>query len=98
VKREEDANMLCQSQPVEDMSRLRWQSQRFREAFEQIASFPHTPDVWIVARAALNKIDGTNRHAFDLDVIKSQLVMLRKGVGLAFDAIVMPRAIAAWNS
>ncbi|OFV96490.1 MAG: hypothetical protein A3F68_09820 [Acidobacteria bacterium RIFCSPLOWO2_12_FULL_54_10] len=38
------------------------------------------------------------RHAFDLDVIKSQLVMLRKGVGVAFDAIVTPLAVAAWNS
>lgn len=38
------------------------------------------------------------RHAFDLDVIKSQLIILRKGAGLAFDAIVMPLAVAAWNS
>lgn len=38
------------------------------------------------------------RHVFDLDAIKSQLVTLRKGIGLAFDAIVMPPALAAWNS
>lgn len=37
------------------------------------------------------------RHVFDLDVIKSQLIMLRKGVGLAFEALVMPPAMAAWN-
>lgn len=38
------------------------------------------------------------RHAFDLDAIKSQLIMLREGVGLAFDAIVTPLAVTAWNS
>ena len=38
------------------------------------------------------------RHVFDMDLIRSQLKMLRKGVGVAFDAIVTPTAIAAWNS
>ena len=38
------------------------------------------------------------RHAFDLDAIKSQLKMLRSGIGLAFDAIVTPAAIAAWKT
>lgn len=38
------------------------------------------------------------RHVFDLDAIKSQLKMLRSGIGLAFDAIVTPAAIAAWKT
>lgn len=38
------------------------------------------------------------RHVFDLDAIKSQLKMLRSGIGLAFDAIVSPAAIAAWKT
>ena len=38
------------------------------------------------------------RHPFDLDTIKSQMKTLRKGIGLAFDAIVMPSAIAVWDN
>ena len=38
------------------------------------------------------------RNVFDMDAIKSQLKMLRSGIGLAFDAIVTPTAIAAWNT
>ena len=37
------------------------------------------------------------RQVFDMDAIKSQLTMLRGGIGLAFNAIVTPAAIAAWN-
>ena len=38
------------------------------------------------------------RHVFDLDAIKSQLKILRGGIGLAFNAIVTPTAIATWNN
>ncbi|MBK1673237.1 hypothetical protein CKO35_07930 [Ectothiorhodospira shaposhnikovii] len=38
------------------------------------------------------------RHPFDLDNIKSQLFVLRKGIGVAFDATVTPLAVSAWNS
>jgi uncharacterized protein (TIGR04255 family) len=37
------------------------------------------------------------RHTFDVDAIKAQLRKLRNGVGLAFDAIVTPSAIAEWK-
>lgn len=37
------------------------------------------------------------RHTFDVDAIKAQLKTLRNGVGLAFDAIVTPSAIAEWK-
>jgi uncharacterized protein (TIGR04255 family) len=38
------------------------------------------------------------RRTFDLESIKAQLKTLRKGVGLAFDAIVTPKAVAAWKN
>lgn len=38
------------------------------------------------------------RRTFDLGTIEAQLKILRKGVGLAFDAAVTPLAIAAWKS
>lgn len=38
------------------------------------------------------------RHLFDSDAIKLQLKMLRSGVGMAFDAIVTPAAIAVWKT
>lgn len=38
------------------------------------------------------------RHLFELDAIKLQLKMLRSGIGMAFDAIVTPAAIAAWKT
>jgi len=37
------------------------------------------------------------RHPFDVDAIQAQLKTLRHGVGLAFDAVVMPSAIAEWK-
>lgn len=37
------------------------------------------------------------RHSFDLELIKSQLKKLRLGVGIAFEAIIMPQALEAWN-
>jgi uncharacterized protein (TIGR04255 family) len=38
------------------------------------------------------------RHPFNLELIKSQLQVLRDGVGIAFDATVTPIAVSAWNS
>jgi len=38
------------------------------------------------------------RFSFDLDAIKSQLSVLRKGIGIAFDATVTSLAVSAWNS
>ena len=38
------------------------------------------------------------RHLFELDAIKLQLKMLRSGIGMAFDAIVTPTAVAAWKT
>ena len=38
------------------------------------------------------------RHLFELDAIKLQLKMLRSRIGMAFDAIVTPTAIAAWKT
>lgn len=37
------------------------------------------------------------RCSFDLEHIESQLKILREGVGIAFDATVMPHAVSAWN-
>lgn len=38
------------------------------------------------------------RHPFNLELIKSQLQVLRDGVGIAFDATVTQIAVSAWNS
>lgn len=38
------------------------------------------------------------RNVFDTNAIRSQLKMLRNNIGLAFDAIVTPAALAAWNT
>lgn len=38
------------------------------------------------------------RHAFDIDTIRGQLKTLRAGIHLAFEAIVTPSALKAWNS
>jgi len=37
------------------------------------------------------------RHTFNLDTIKSQLKMVRQGIGPAFEAIVTPLAVSTWN-
>lgn len=37
------------------------------------------------------------RHTFNLDTIKSQLKMVRQGIGLAFETIVTPLAVSTWN-
>ena len=37
------------------------------------------------------------RYSFDLEHIKSQLKILREGVGVAFEATVMPLAVSTWN-
>ncbi|MDN5752330.1 MAG: TIGR04255 family protein [Nitrosospira sp.] len=38
------------------------------------------------------------QQAFDMGSIREQLEKLRRGVGLAFDATVMPLAVVAWNN
>lgn len=38
------------------------------------------------------------KQPFDLPIIASQLKTLRKGVGIAFDAIVTRSALQAWDS
>ncbi len=38
------------------------------------------------------------RHTLSLDEIKSQLTLLRAGIDVAFNAVVMPDALKAWKS
>lgn len=38
------------------------------------------------------------RHAFNLEFVRSQLQVLRDGVGIAFDATVTSKAVSAWNN